>query len=241
MPLPDKWIAKKIAKFGRYKHTRPPGLHVDSYGALKLENLMAVWGHPRGLDRDTVVQAVQNHAINDRKRISRFTLYKDSSGLTILVHSRSKEALQKRRSQQGDANQADKANDDSQAGKAARAWQKQARENNIDWSKDDNSNDSQAVEAARPVLKTENKKAAGSKGASYQAYQAASATVVATNPRKTKNKMPRPRKPPGKHWTMYTDQGTDWWYYEGPLGKWYMGVDDEKPQLYYDTEFTECE
>ena len=198
MPLPDKWIAKKIATFGRYPHTRPPGLHVDSYGALKLENLMAVWGHPQGLNRDTILQAVQNHAINDSKLVSRFTLFKDSSGnFTILVHSKSKEASQKRQlrhssSQQGDANQADKA--------------------------------------------------AGSKGT------AASPTVVATDKtekaedldlRKTVNKMPKqgcPSKPPGKNWTMYADGEVNWWYYEGPLGKWYMGVDDKKPQLYYDTE-----
>jgi len=39
-----------------------------------------------------------------------------------------------------------------------------------------------------------------------------------------------PKKPPGKHWTMYDDGGTYWWYYEGPKGVWWMGPEHDKPQ-----------
>jgi len=39
-----------------------------------------------------------------------------------------------------------------------------------------------------------------------------------------------PDNPPGKCWTKYTDDGTLWWYYEGPKGKWWMQSTDEKPQ-----------
>lgn len=28
-------------------------------------------------------------------------------------------------------------------------------------------------------------------------------------------------KKPGDHWTKYEDDGTIWFYYEGPLGKWW--------------------
>jgi len=32
----------------------------------------------------------------------------------------------------------------------------------------------------------------------------------------------RPERPPGPYWTLYTDEGERWWYYEGPLGRWWM-------------------
>jgi len=31
----------------------------------------------------------------------------------------------------------------------------------------------------------------------------------------------KPAPPPGLHWKRYVDSGTLWWYYEGPLGKWW--------------------
>jgi hypothetical protein len=38
-----------------------------------------------------------------------------------------------------------------------------------------------------------------------------------------------PPRPPGEYWTQYTDEGQDkvWWYYEGPLGKWWCDDDAE--------------
>jgi len=30
-----------------------------------------------------------------------------------------------------------------------------------------------------------------------------------------------PPEPPGEYWTKYTDEGHLWWYYEGPLGRWW--------------------
>lgn len=30
-----------------------------------------------------------------------------------------------------------------------------------------------------------------------------------------------PPPPPGKHWEQFDDEGVLWWYYEGPLGKWF--------------------
>jgi len=38
-----------------------------------------------------------------------------------------------------------------------------------------------------------------------------------------------PSPPPGDHWKKFTDGGTLWWYYEGPLGKWWCT--DEKKEL----------
>lgn len=36
---------------------------------------------------------------------------------------------------------------------------------------------------------------------------------------------PTPSIPPGEHWTKYQDDGVMWWYYEGPLGKWWASSD----------------
>jgi len=43
-----------------------------------------------------------------------------------------------------------------------------------------------------------------------------------------------PPKPPGDNWTQYTDEGQDktWWYYEGPLGKWWCDDDDSVPRVW---------
>jgi len=45
-----------------------------------------------------------------------------------------------------------------------------------------------------------------------------------------------PEKPPGEHWTKYTDDGALWWYYEGPKGKWWMQNTDERPQPWTEEE-----
>ena len=36
-----------------------------------------------------------------------------------------------------------------------------------------------------------------------------------------------PQKPPGKGWTLYHDDGTAWWYFEGKEGRWWMLLDGE--------------
>jgi hypothetical protein len=33
--------------------------------------------------------------------------------------------------------------------------------------------------------------------------------------------MGTPSPPPGEHWSKFHDNGIMWWYYEGPLGKWW--------------------
>ena len=35
-----------------------------------------------------------------------------------------------------------------------------------------------------------------------------------------------PSRPPGDGWTQYEDHGVLWWYYEGPLGKWWWFCKD---------------
>merc|ERR1740123_1797107 len=39
----------------------------------------------------------------------------------------------------------------------------------------------------------------------------------------------KPSKPPGPYWTRFQDGGQDWWFYEGPLGKWWSqeGIDSD--------------
>jgi hypothetical protein len=43
-----------------------------------------------------------------------------------------------------------------------------------------------------------------------------------------------PPPPPGDHWVQYTDEGQDktWWYYEGPLGKWWCDDDNSEPRVW---------
>lgn len=41
-----------------------------------------------------------------------------------------------------------------------------------------------------------------------------------------------PEKPPGQHWTEYQDEGASWWYYDGPLGKWWSPSASEDPRPY---------
>mmetsp|Transcript_150952 Transcript_150952/g.485109 ORF Transcript_150952/g.485109 Transcript_150952/m.485109 type:complete len:126 (+) Transcript_150952:1-378(+) len=43
-----------------------------------------------------------------------------------------------------------------------------------------------------------------------------------------------PPLPPGECWVRYTDKGVLWWYYEGPLGKWWMSVGDTSPIPWHD-------
>ena len=35
-----------------------------------------------------------------------------------------------------------------------------------------------------------------------------------------------PSRPPGDGWIQYEDHGVPWWYYEGPLGKWWWFCKD---------------
>lgn len=55
-----------------------------------------------------------------------------------------------------------------------------------------------------------------------------------------KNDLPegavRPPHPPGDNWVKYTDDGVLWWFYDGPLGKWWMTATDEEPQLWKDED-----
>lgn len=51
-----------IAKFGRYKHGRPHGLHIDSEGAFLLSNLMSVWGNSKTITEGDVLSEVIKNA-----------------------------------------------------------------------------------------------------------------------------------------------------------------------------------
>ena len=44
-----------------------------------------------------------------------------------------------------------------------------------------------------------------------------------------------PQKPPGKGWTLYHDDGTAWWYFEGEEGMWWM-LPDGEPEPYTDNK-----
>lgn len=46
----------------------------------------------------------------------------------------------------------------------------------------------------------------------------------------------RPPPPPGKPWVKYVDDGILWWFYDGPLGKWWMQEVDEEPQPWEDED-----
>mmetsp|Transcript_2636 Transcript_2636/g.8847 ORF Transcript_2636/g.8847 Transcript_2636/m.8847 type:complete len:184 (+) Transcript_2636:3-554(+) len=41
-----------------------------------------------------------------------------------------------------------------------------------------------------------------------------------------------PLPPPGEHWTKYQDRGKDWFYYEGPLGRWWCEAESNEVQPY---------
>jgi len=41
-----------------------------------------------------------------------------------------------------------------------------------------------------------------------------------------------PPMPPGDYWTQFRDMENMWWYYEGPLGKWWARNEQEAPQPY---------
>uniref|UniRef100_A0A7S4W4Y7 2'-phosphotransferase n=1 Tax=Alexandrium monilatum TaxID=311494 RepID=A0A7S4W4Y7_9DINO len=57
---------------------------------------------------------------------------------------------------------------------------------------------------------------------------------LARQPQASGTGMPPP-PPPGDEWTKYQDNGKDWYYYEGPLGRWWCesGSDEVQP---YDEE-----
>lgn len=46
----------------------------------------------------------------------------------------------------------------------------------------------------------------------------------------------KPAPPPGDHWTKYEDDGNIWFYYEGPLGKFWCPGDNRDPQPYDDED-----
>jgi len=46
----------------------------------------------------------------------------------------------------------------------------------------------------------------------------------------------KPAPPPGEHWTKYEDEGTVWFYYEGPFGKFWCPNDARDPQPYDDED-----
>jgi len=46
----------------------------------------------------------------------------------------------------------------------------------------------------------------------------------------------RPPNPPGDHWVKYTDDGALWWFYDGPLGKWWKQEHDKNPVPWVDDD-----
>lgn len=48
------------------------------------------------------------------------------------------------------------------------------------------------------------------------------------------NDDPAPARPPGQFWVKFNDEGSVWWYYEGPKGKWWCTVADMQPKPYED-------
>mmetsp|Transcript_34341 Transcript_34341/g.80370 ORF Transcript_34341/g.80370 Transcript_34341/m.80370 type:complete len:309 (+) Transcript_34341:135-1061(+) len=46
-------------------------------------------------------------------------------------------------------------------------------------------------------------------------------------------KWSKPLPPPGPHWTQYCDQGCLWWYYEGPMGRWWCCKGTEMEMFQY--------
>lgn len=46
----------------------------------------------------------------------------------------------------------------------------------------------------------------------------------------------RPAPPPGENWKKFVDDGHEWWYYEGPLGKWYVPEPGKDPEPYPDED-----
>mmetsp|Transcript_126608 Transcript_126608/g.369961 ORF Transcript_126608/g.369961 Transcript_126608/m.369961 type:complete len:451 (+) Transcript_126608:98-1450(+) len=80
-------ISRQIAAFGRYPDRRPQGLHVDGNGALRLEDLMRVWGRRENLKECDVLDAVRRHMFHDSGgggSALRFAIDTDASGRIII-------------------------------------------------------------------------------------------------------------------------------------------------------------
>lgn len=45
-----------------------------------------------------------------------------------------------------------------------------------------------------------------------------------------------PSPPPGPHWTTYRDSDVLWFYYDGPLGRWWTENEDGRPKRWTETD-----
>jgi len=78
-------ISKVVASFGRYPDRRPHGLRVCLDGTIRVQDIVDCWGASRGVSRQQIVTAVQEHMFhNDECSSLRFVLSEDSEGHLIV-------------------------------------------------------------------------------------------------------------------------------------------------------------
>lgn len=74
-----------MASFGRYPDRRPHGLRVCLDGTIRVQDIVDCWGASRGVSRQQIVTAVQEHMFhNDECSSLRFVLSEDSEGHLIV-------------------------------------------------------------------------------------------------------------------------------------------------------------
>lgn len=96
-------ISKVVASFGRYPDRRPPGLRVCPDGAIRVQDIVDSWGAGRGISRQQLVTALQEHMFHsDGGRSLRFALSEDAEGHLIVrvMAKRSKDYRGHRQSHQ---------------------------------------------------------------------------------------------------------------------------------------------
>lgn len=217
-----------VVGFGRYPEKRPRGLNVDAQGAFKLSDLMAVWGYKQGYTDDQVLGAVQKNMYRGNEQ--RFILDVDNYGeATIRVKER-----------RGD--------------RGAATWSA-----GVQWEEDKSTppwrdeGDAWAASSWTPntAAASTGKTAFGSVGKKTQAkqYTAARADAPSADHVRTSAAQLRPNdiagseqgpdppgEKPGKFWQVFQDGGDIWYYYEGPLGKWWCQDKFEMPEPFIEDD-----
>ena len=251
-----KWISKAIVKMGRYEEGRPRGFNVDAEGAFKLSNLMSAWGRKASLTEERILDELQKNSMRGNGE-PRFSMMEEAGGdfkIWVLgarrrrdredlehggrrqdrswppVSSRGSSSAQLQPASSNllaaeqHLDQLDKAMLATQAQNyAARGTYLEATDLRL-YASDPLCMVS-APSAARPRPSSRPQPSQTPKPAS-----STNSTVDLTGDDEPKGGAKAPRPPPGKHWTMYHDDGDIWWFYEGPKGTWWMSSEHGRIQ-----------
>ena len=203
--LSTRRISKAIVTFGRWPKRRPTGLYVDEKGSFMLNELMQCWGSDEGLSRYEVLDALQEHKYNERNGYKRFGILRVPSMDDYVITVYDKEYRDVK----------------SRCGGIA-PWKFRRRH---DWKhKPKHDDDETHDKDLQPMYH-------GDEDTNYKVPEPMFPDGGETDP--------EPMYPDEKDplWVQYEDlhnKGKTWWYYQGPLGKWFMRDDDMKPEPWWD-------